>query len=216
MNGSEQRSLLSLRKRKLHAWNGCLSLYSRFYPFVVTGISSSCSMKHIAVKQTCAHKFSPLTANSELRPSQFEKCTLDEKTRILLETLNINSKEGRSWCQLSFSSVITASFDTEVVYVICAMNSSVFLGHAIYCMQSSCSLRVLPSLLGTLCLAALQAWCLQSLLLVASFDYSPCVIVSFLICCYVHWNVAYFMNHLTRKEVILACSKVFTSCPKLC
>lgn len=112
--------------------------------------------------------------------------------------------------------VITASFDTEVVYVICAMNSSVFLGHAIYCMQSSCSLRVLPSLLGTLCLAALQAWCLQSLLLVASFDYSPCVIVSFLICCYVHWNVAYFMNHLTRKEVILACSKVFTSCPKLC
>ncbi|VDP19026.1 unnamed protein product, partial [Heligmosomoides polygyrus] len=108
------------------------------------------------------------------------------------------------------------NFDTEVVYVICAMNSSVFLGHAIYCMQSSCSLRVLPSLLGTLCLAALQAWCLQSLLLVASFDYSPCVIVSFLICCYVHWNVAYFMNHLTRKEVILACSKVFTSCPKLC
>ncbi|XGW06289.1 hypothetical protein V3C99_016529, partial [Haemonchus contortus] len=111
--------------------------------------------------------------------------------------------------------VLTAKFDTEVVYTVTTMNGGVFLGHAIYCLQTLRSLRFQPSLIATVCLATIQAWILESLLEVASFDYFLCILLCGFFCSYVHWNIFCYMKFLTRNEVLLACSHVYILFPKM-
>ncbi|PIO77699.1 hypothetical protein TELCIR_00186 [Teladorsagia circumcincta] len=45
--------------------------------------------------------------------------------------------------------VLTAKFDTEVVYTVSTMNGGVFLAHVVYCVQSFRSLRFATSLMIT-------------------------------------------------------------------
>ncbi|CAJ0588824.1 unnamed protein product [Cylicocyclus nassatus] len=111
--------------------------------------------------------------------------------------------------------VVTAYMDTEFLYTLCFMNGFVFLFHCIYCVQTVRPLQFKPSSLFTILLSLVEAWFLDSLLMKLNFDYISHVVISSVICIYVHWNILYFSHMLTTEEVIQACIKVFVSLPKL-